>query len=387
MGNEIVYCVQCRTRLLAAEFDRGKAMRHGDHPYCAGCLREFASTLPPEEEQFLLEQLARKRAGDAPAAETPRRGSPRKTSTSRIPVVKTERRIQAPGAESQASALPFLVAGAAVVLLGGLAALIPGGSERGSRNPEPPKPGVGAVEMSRREASPPKTAPLSDPSEDPLVIRREESARKALDKARAYGKTNPADLPGRIALFEQAAWECRGTGFAAEARRDHEVLQKQRGDQVAAELTPIATKAGAAAADSRYGEAIAVLQKERTRIPGDDWTSAVDQKILQVKQAAEQAFAPLRQKALQLRRLGEEKEVAAVVDRVRSWGLEDLSADLGSALAALPPAPKPVAPDVRAYLDAWEAAFGLARMRDYAGAARDLEASAAALRDPAVKAE
>src|SRR5437868_5139901 len=263
MGNEIVYCVRCCSRLLTAEFDRGKAVRHGDHPYCVGCFREFALTLPPEEAQRLLEQLARKRAGEAIAPETPQRGTPRKTSTARIPIVKTERRTPASGADSRTPAVPFLVAGALILLLGAVAALTLGQTGSGPRSSDPPKPVVAPVEASRPEASPPKAALPPDRSEDVLAIHREDSARKALDKARAYGKENPADLSGRIAHFEQAAWECRGTAFAAEARREHEVLQKQRGDQLAAALAPIADRAAAAAAASRYGEAIALLQKER----------------------------------------------------------------------------------------------------------------------------
>lgn len=387
MGNEIVYCVRCQSRLLAAEFERGKAVRHADKPYCVGCLRAFALTLPPEEAQRLLEQLAQKRGGEAVPPETPRRGTSRRTSTSRIPVVKTERRTVAPGADSHSSAVPILIAGAVILLLGAVAALIPGRAEPSPRNPDPPKPAAPAVEMPRREAPPSKAEPPPELSADAHAARLEESARKALDKARAYGKANPSDLSGRIAQFEQAAWECRGTRFAAEARREHEVLQKQRGEQVAAELAPIAEKAGAAAAASRYAEALAIIQKERTRLPGDDWHSAVGQKILEIRQAADQAFLPLRQKALQSRRLGDEKEAAAILERVRTWGLEDLSADLGAALAAVPLPAKPPAPEVRAYLDAWEAAFGLARVRDYAGAVRDLEPFAAALRDPAMKAE
>src|SRR5579863_460346 len=137
MGNEIVYCVRCCSRLLAAEFDRGKAVRHADKPYCAGCLRELAYTLPPAEAQRLLEQLAQKRAGEAVAPETPRRGTSRKTSTSKIPVVKTERRTLAPGAKPQTPAVPILVAGAGVLLLGAMAALMPGRSEPGRRSPDP----------------------------------------------------------------------------------------------------------------------------------------------------------------------------------------------------------------------------------------------------------
>src|SRR5947209_4640523 len=124
MGNEIVYCVRCRNRLLAAEFERGKAVRHAEHPYCIGCFREFALTLPPEEAQRVLEQLAQKRSGEAVAPDTPRRGTSRRTSTSRIPLVKTERRIAAPGAESRSAVLPILIAVAVVVLVGAVAALL-----------------------------------------------------------------------------------------------------------------------------------------------------------------------------------------------------------------------------------------------------------------------
>src|SRR5262245_59280002 len=92
MGNEIVYCTQCQTRLLSSDFDNGKAVWSSEKPYCTPCIMGLVATLGPEEEQRILEQLAQKRAAQSGAAETPRRGTARKTSTSRIPVVKTERR-------------------------------------------------------------------------------------------------------------------------------------------------------------------------------------------------------------------------------------------------------------------------------------------------------
>src|SRR5262249_8618863 len=141
------------------------------------------------------------------------------------------------------------------------------------------------------------------------------------------------------------------------------------------------------AAASRYAEAIALLHKERTRIAGADWSSAVDQKLLQIRQNADLAFAPLRQKALQARRNGAENEVRVVVDQVRSWGLEDLSAELASALEAIPPLARPPDPETRAFQEAWDNALGLARARDYAGAVRELEAACQALRNPAAKAD
>ncbi len=39
MGNEIVYCGRCQSRLLAAEFEQGKAIRLSDGPVCVACLQ------------------------------------------------------------------------------------------------------------------------------------------------------------------------------------------------------------------------------------------------------------------------------------------------------------------------------------------------------------
>jgi hypothetical protein len=384
MGNEIVYCGRCATRLLASDFEAGKAARYEDKPYCAPCLRDLAVTLPPEDAQRLLEQLAVKRTRDAAVPETPRRGT-RKTSTSRIPVVKTERRTVSPDAARSSSLVPVAVGVALLLILGALAAVLPGSGSRTHREPEPLRPVPPVVEIPRPDPRP--VRPPADPPPDLQPLRREESARRSIEKARAYGRANAADLPGRIAAFEEAAWECRDTSFAAEARREHEALRKQRADQVAAELAPLAQNAGRAATDSKFAEAIGLLQRERSRLAGADWSSAIDQKILQIRQQADRAFADLKPKVLQCRRRGEEKDVRAAVDRVASWGLEDLAADLTAALAAEPPPARPPDPEVRAYLDAWDAAFGLARLRDYAGALRGLEAAAAALRDPAAKAE
>jgi hypothetical protein len=202
-----------------------------------------------------------------------------------------------------------------------------------------------------------------------------------------YGRSNPADLPGRIAIFEQAAWECRGTTLAGEARREHAALQKERADQLAAELAPAAARAWAAADAGRFAEAIDLLRREQSRLAGADWVSAIEQKVLQVRQKADQAFLPLKDQAIQSRRRGDESDVGVAVARVRSWGLEDLDQRLGATLASIPRPVKPADPGARAYLDAWDAAFGLARLRDYAGAQKVLEAAAGSLRDPEAKAE
>jgi hypothetical protein len=384
MGNEIVYCTQCQSRLLAADFDRGKAVWSSERPYCATCIMGMVAALGPEEEQRILEQLAKKRAihsGAALAPETPRRGTARKSSTSRIPIVKTERRAVG-GAGSGPSPIALFFAGVALVVVVLLAAMLSGGSQRPA---ETSRKVERTPELPVREPVGPK--PPAETPRDLAALRREESARKALEKARQYGKTNPADLPGRIALLEEAAWECRETPLALEARREHEELQKQRGEWITAQLAPAREKAQAAATKSQFGEAIGILEKERGHHPGADWASAVEQKILQIRQTADQGYPPMREKALAARRRGAEDEAQAIVKEVAAWGLSDLADELGSALAAVPLPEKPLSPEARAYLAAWETAFALARARDFPAALQGLEAAAAPLADPAQKAE
>lgn len=379
MGNEIVYCTAYQTRLLAADFDNAKAVWSTEKPYCTPCIMGLVSTLPAEEEQRVLEQLADKRAAASGATDTPRRGTSKKTSTSRIPIVKSERR----GADGGGGPSPVVwsIVGVAIVLVIVLAALSGGGG----RPAEPARAAERTVELPRPVPVAPR--PTTDPPRDLGVARREESARKALEKARRYGTSHPADFSGRIALLEEAAWECRETPLAAEARREHEQLQKERSGWIASEFGPARDKSQAAAAASRYGEAFEILAKERARHPGADWRSAVDQHELKIRQAVDQSFASWRDKALSARRRGSEDEVQAIVKRIASWGLADAESDLRSALAAAPPPEKPLSPEARAYLAAWENAFACARARDYPAAIQGLEASASKLADPALKAE
>jgi hypothetical protein len=345
------------------------------------------STLPPEEEQHVLEQLAVKKGGE-PEPASPRKNTARKkkTSTARIPIVKDRKPADPEDGGPMTVVMIAVAVIVGVIFLGVVASTLPG-APPSARVPDPPRKEVPAiVEIPRREPAVTKAPAERDPA-GAEGSRPEEAARKALEKARAYGRTNPTDLSGRISALEEAAWECRGSSLAAEARREHETLQKQRADQVATLLAPLAERARTTAAASRYGEALELLRKERSRLEGADWAAAVDQKMTQIRQHAEQAFAALRDKALQARRRGAEDEVKAVTGQVAAWGLDELSTALASSLAAQPPPERPIPPDVRAYLSGWESAFALARARDYPAAIKELESAASALQDPTVKAE
>jgi len=47
MGQEIVYCYKCQTRLLGSDFDKGQAFRVGAQVSCTECVRGLFSSLPP----------------------------------------------------------------------------------------------------------------------------------------------------------------------------------------------------------------------------------------------------------------------------------------------------------------------------------------------------
>lgn len=54
MGQAIVYCFRCCTRLLGADFRKGKAYEVGHHPSCSSCAAEMLPTLEPGQREALL---------------------------------------------------------------------------------------------------------------------------------------------------------------------------------------------------------------------------------------------------------------------------------------------------------------------------------------------
>lgn len=56
MGKEIVYCELCGTRILAEEFDKGKAITLLNKNYCAKCKDKAIQNLEPGEFEQVLPQ-------------------------------------------------------------------------------------------------------------------------------------------------------------------------------------------------------------------------------------------------------------------------------------------------------------------------------------------
>ncbi len=120
MGQEIVYCLRCNSRLLAGEFESGGAFYVDGKPSCVDCVMGRLSELSPREEARVLKTLEEHRGpaptprSGTPASTAPVRSGKRKTSTAHIPHVKTERRAPPP---TQGPLLAILGGVAVVVLL------------------------------------------------------------------------------------------------------------------------------------------------------------------------------------------------------------------------------------------------------------------------------
>ena len=82
MGQEIVYCFSCQTRLMAVDFERGKAVRFEDRVSCTSCARGYLATLPPDKRpkpavrvpESSLASVTPRRANRIPSGATPQPG-------------------------------------------------------------------------------------------------------------------------------------------------------------------------------------------------------------------------------------------------------------------------------------------------------------------------
>src|SRR6185436_20856567 len=64
MGQEIVYCFKCHTRLVGSEFEKGSAFRIVGRPACKPCTKAMAESNIPEE-RFAAEAAMRPSAPPA----------------------------------------------------------------------------------------------------------------------------------------------------------------------------------------------------------------------------------------------------------------------------------------------------------------------------------
>lgn len=209
MGQEIVYCFSCQTRLLGSDFEKGLAFRVGAQVSCPDCVRGLFASLPPAQVDAEIARL--REAAVAKKA----------VSTARIPVVRTAppdtttRNKAVADAAAPRSKLPLIVGVVAVAGIVALVAVFSGSSDRptappvvAAPNPVPaPAPVPGPAPAAGTELPPGAFIEL-----DRAIASRVESddfsaAAREIDRARSR-RSEPAwsaGLDERRAAVEKKA--------------------------------------------------------------------------------------------------------------------------------------------------------------------------------------
>jgi hypothetical protein len=368
MGQEIVYCCTCQTRLVEAEFEKGKAFWIDHRACCKKCLPVMLESLPADKRAVSADKIriATEPEKRPPGTSTPKRGT---EYISKIPA-------------------PASSAGAPVAVLGGVAAvvvLVLAVLFLGSSGPAERSTTSSAARRASTEPSGERTSAVEPPPPPPRA-REEKATVLAVRKARDFYKAEPGKIDEALALFEEAVWEARGTPLFDEVKKEFDAIQKKQGDLLQGELGPVLNEARAARTKEEWGRAIEILEKAVGRHPWRDWSAALQRELRDCRGDAEQSYAVLKDKAVQAKRGGDEAAAAAAMQRVRQWGLKDLSADFEKTLASIKPAPV-LSPEAKAYRAAWEKAVRLAAGRGYADATRDLESVVKTIKTSALQAE
>ncbi len=386
MGQEILYCSNCQTRLLGSDFEKGKAFRIGDRAACASCAKDMLAGLSPQERENILASSSkdprktsspRLAALPAPAAlprETPRRGTrlpavlpPETPSRGSRALTESSTRIKTTVRRAAPKSRAWVYAATGAAILTALAAIIAASMTRATRpSSGPTAPPARYVPPPRGPGSPP--APASD---------RESAARRLLREALEFASKNPADSAGRIERLRRAASEAKDTPLEADARKELEAALKKIAETFAAELAAIEERARAACGREEFKQAIDLLGQSRSKYNAADWTDRVDAAIGKIRDEAHKLQARLKEEARLAKRAGAPDRAAAIRERVARWGLPALVEDFDRALADEPRSIiPPIAPAaLLAYRKRWEEALAPLAVRDYGGALRALKAA------------
>jgi hypothetical protein len=376
MGEEYFYCWKCQTRLAGADFERGRAFQIRDKISCADCVMDLVAPLPMKEQEAVL--LMVKEAREQARRPHSRFAIP--VSSEAAPLAGPPKLHPHVYKEQKSHPLVLtllilalaLVAGVAIYMIKNDVSYLPAAPATAKPDPVLPKP--------------PAPAPGN-------------ADKEALRKADEFAKANPADLKGQEARYREALKACEGTPSLTEARSRLEEVRRKLTDAFAADIAALDEQAKAACAKDDFKPAVDLLEQARKRHPDTAWTTAVDQKIMQVNQEAWKAFVPLRDKAVDAQKRGARDETQAVVDRVKRWGLEALITDLDKALAppkvpadtpTTPPSTtdaRPPSAEASTYLRLWEAAAAITASHDFGRAAQDLDESTKPIEDATLRQE
>lgn len=351
MGQELVYCFKCGNRLKASDFDKAAAFRISDKTCCSTCAVGLLMTLSQEDQQAVLQKIAKAKEPEPPTA------PPHKVSTVRKAAQRGDI------ATSQSSAMP-IVMGLALVAVIGVTLVI---ALSGKRTPPSPK-----IARPPAVEPPAAAAPAKPPDEPkpPNLDPKEASAKKALDAARAI---DAKDLPAKVKAYQAAVWESEKTSVFDEATREHAAWLDKWRKQIESELAAVDDRVRGWVDTEEFRTAIEALKELRTRYSDVEWTVPIDRRQSSLKKTIDDLFQTLANEAIAAKKKGEDGKKWS--DRIARWGLDEYRSSLESSLAeaAVDEPPKPPAPPSAAYQEAWGQAMNAAALRQFPSAAKILQ--------------
>src|SRR5436190_17718706 len=384
MGQEIVYCFKCQSRIVGSDFAKGAAYEVGNNVCCSKCATELLNTLPPKDRENLLAQMFKatqeRRSGSTNAA-LPVLTAPLSSSSTRMktpaPTPPSERRKSGDTrrlwSRESKNSMTFAALGVMALAVLGLVMLNSGGKTAPSEG----------------------TTTIIQPSTD---SRTATSEHDELRRAREFARANPQDVDGQIAAWRGALLAADRTPGADVAQRELERLLAVQKDAIQTALQVLEAQTKPYLAGEEFAAATDILRAARGKFSAPEWALAVDRKIDATRAGAAALLPGLKEKAADARRRGAADEIKAIQARIRKWGQPELTKELDSVLAEAPepppPDPKPdpvkvpvVSKEQGTYLPRWEAAFGRAAAGDAAGGSQELATALQALTEAPLRAE
>jgi hypothetical protein len=434
MGREIVYCWKCATRLRGEDFDDVKAYRVGDKVSCPKCVDDLIADLSAEEQESILnppkptrtstqsvkkitstqvKPAERKREGTELRRATGATARPKTGTTGTVTKVRT------------GTTGPVPTTGASV-----------GAGVRKrvtSSIPKTPPPPEEAEEGEEGEEKP----PMDEKKKRLLLIggiggglfllivvlgilvltRKPEVKHKAPDTVEEIKTPKPA----AVSLESPKLKEAKALVKAAFDLKDQLglALKKLKDAKIAAEGTSFASDVEAAIEETmaKIDKAVSAVDKEiapafssadyKAVLEGyetarklhdvSEWTDRIDTKIKLAKNRVEDTFLQFKRQIEDARTAGEDPKIEEKKAVIAKWEMPEYVEKFDKYLAlinAAEPNPskdpgemprtpatalkiKPLSPEMKAFMPAWQSAIGVAFNRDYAGAATEMSGAAA----------
>jgi hypothetical protein len=282
MGSEIVYCSECRRRLMESDFEKRQAYVIGVQTLCTQCAAPILAALTESQRESVLS-----RSGHLTAEQKPIPVSPPRNTTTRTVATPDPPKPEEVEPTRFRRLLPF-VAGGALLVIGVIVLIFWRSGKPPAPVPTPAaeKPGDPA---SANTGKTPVVATKTDGEKPPPT--REASAQEALKKVREFEQANPSDVDGLVRLAQSAAGEAEETTLKGEARKVLEAALTRQQAALEKELEALGAEIRALIEKREFDAALALLDEAAKRHTTTLWSVPIDRKKADVREASTAAMS------------------------------------------------------------------------------------------------